>query len=254
MSDKKEPQIPYVGITGVTCDRDVGTIERCAALLRRQLPSHRLMAGVLVSRKTMLGMVPGNPARYPPIGRVGAMLRRLCNAGAWPVVHYNTSSAEAAHQQSELEEILDLGPVTAIQLNLQHPHLLALRSVSASRGAAFILQVRQPNADAAETQANAFREVCDWALLDPSGGRGNSVDTGQVDALTAIERTGVGVGVAGGLDGNAESVLRVKNYQRALATALSVDAESRLRDTNDALDGGLAVAYTSAMADALRSD
>jgi hypothetical protein len=82
---------PYIGITGFVSAADILCAAECAETVRTVVPSHRLMAGVLVSWRGLAG-IQHTSRRYPRIETVDGILRKLLHAGCWPVVHYNTSN------------------------------------------------------------------------------------------------------------------------------------------------------------------
>lgn len=215
---------PYIGVTGVVTAEDVAALRRCVALLPT---GYRLMAGVLVSAKTLCDE-PTTNARYPRFDDVPGLLTALADAGCWPVVHFNCRAGLREH----LQALAGLDAVRGLQLNVGNPDLATVSAFKEWRpDVELILQVNAAAQDESGTltKASALRymdrydSVADFALVDASGGRGKAMDLSLATSLAPMRR---GMAFAGGFGpGSFESV-------HALCQAgarPSFDAETRVR-------------------------
>ncbi len=261
---------PYIGITGVVCDADVLTIAECAAIVRRRAPSHRLMAGILVSAKTLRGEATTN-RRYPLYGDVDRLARAIDYAGAWPVIHYNTR-ATGDELASELRTLVTDNEIGGVQLNVVSPDPAVVRRFAETfTDVEVILQINRGALGASPVPADAMVYTRAYpgvrhALLDLSAGNGAVVDVkfaARVARAWPLFNTGARLGVAGGLGPECALTLGelrdVLDYDRF--SELSFDAESRVRVPvadpiegeryQDALDHDKAILYVNAVCDAL---
>lgn len=275
---------PYIGITGVVTDDDVATIRACVPLAP---PSHRLMAGALVSAKTLRGEWAAS-RRYPHASRVEALLAGCADAGAWPAVHYNTR-AEGEVLGLELWSLCNLFPaMRGLQLNVARPDPAVVREFAARHPAVeVIVQVNRaaignddagrPNAAHAVVFASAYVGAR-HALVDLSGGTGSAVDISFAARVTRAWRVLADafadhpcgpprLGVAGGLGPAARVTLAALRDEVVGAQAfgeLSFDAESGVRSPvadptpsekhQDALDAEKARAWVALAARAIRGE
>lgn len=264
---------PYIGITGVVCDADVRTIAECAAIVRQRAPSHRLMAGVLVSAKTLSEEWSAN-RRYPVYDRVEGLLAALRDVGAWPVIHYNTRSDGAFLGAELLTLAMDNDALTGVQLNIASPQVSVLREVADEfPGIEFILQLKRRSivdanvsAWAVLRYAQSYSALAAHALLDFSEGDGVPIDADYAARVVRSWNGAMGttrLGIAGRLGpdcANTLTALRERVGAERFAE-LSFDAESGLRvpvsdprpgeKCQDALDRDKAIAYVNAVCDAI---
>lgn len=263
---------PYIGITGVVTDDDVATIRACVPLAP---PSHRLMAGALVSAKTLRGEWAAS-RRYPHASRVEALLAGCADAGAWPAVHYNTrAEGEALGFELALLSSRLFPAMRGLQLNVARPDPAVVREFATRHpGVEVIVQVNRaaigndPVAASAVIYANKY-EGARHALFDLSGGTGAAVDAAFAARVTRAWRLLGGVptlGVAGGLGPNAGELLAALRAECGPRTfgELSFDAESGVRSPvadptpsekhQDALDAEKARAWVALAARAIRGE
>lgn len=226
---------PSIGVTGVVTMDDVRAIAECVRMLP---PTHRLMAGVLVSAKTLNGE-PTENRRYPKFGAVEELLRALDAVGAWPVVHFNTR----AQLQEQLERLgATLLSMKGLQLNVSRPDPAVVEGFLMQRpDVEFILQVNRSvvPVGATITPRDVFEYIRPYAglakhaLLDLSGGEGREMSAGlAADVLNDWPWPGIVPSFAGGLGPDAGPLLaelasKVRDPRRLLGC--SFDAESRLR-------------------------
>lgn len=233
----------YIGITGFAEPGDLRTARLCATFMPDRV---RLMAGVLVSAKTLRGETSLRRRYFDPsCGNLARYLGALGHSGAWPVVHFNTRArGRALHE--ELCKLLDVVPfLSGVQLNAEHPDPAPLVCLKEQHPyVELIVQLpprcvgARPSVDSVLDYARGYAEIADHFLLDLSCGNGLPLDAAFARELVAAWRLPARLGVAGGLDHESVKGLR--------GLSVSCDSESRLRTPEDALDSGAALAYVLA--------
>lgn len=260
---------PYIGVTGVVTPADVAAVAACVPLIP---PSHRLMAGVLASAKTLRGDAATN-RRYPPFRDVERLLSDLAAVGAWPVVHFNCRDGLDEHLGTLARA---LPSMSGLQLNMVRPDLGAVgRFLRARPDVEFILQVNRgavgPGAPVTAEAIAAYVERCEsaaeHALIDLSGGRGEPMDAALAGEVLRLWGPGwhAAPSFAGGLGPDAGPTLAALGATAARhgwrPTSLSFDVESRVRvpcadpiagePYQDDLDGDLVRGWVSVAAAAI---
>lgn len=235
---------PYIGITGIVTAADLSVVRDCRALMPW---SHRLMAGVLVSAKTLRGE-PTESRRYPVAAQVEAILATCERYGAWPVVHYNTRAVgEALAFELALLSSRLFPSMRGLQLNIVRPDPGVVREFAARHPAVeVIVQMNRAAFGDPPAPADAIIYARDYpnaahALLDLSGGRGADVDTAFAARVARGWPHAARLGVAGGLGPDAEPMLCALRDDLGAErfAALSFDAESRVRvPVEDPIAGG----------------
>lgn len=263
----------YDGIAGFMSPEEVRAVAADSGVIATHGTPHfggrRLAIGVLVSWKTLNGQPAGQPSRYPKLERV----REIIDAAAEPyhhkapwqpetegtvfdlqsrclrIIHYNTREPNLLAQLDRLCEIA--GPnLDGFQLNMVWPPEEDIRSWAQDHPTMrIILQVnrsmfsnvaRKPQLLTGEIARRYYPWITD-ILFDMSSGTGAPADLDEASAaLVALyeafggaEKGGLGIGLAGGLD--PVSVWNLKPLFERWPD-LSIDAEGRLRDKNDAMD------------------
>lgn len=220
---------PYVGVTGfMSC----AEVTEALAIVPRE-SARRLMVGVLMSSKTLLGQTNKWSGRYPKKEAIANILvddPRVLN-----LIHYNTDDPETLCVQ--LAEITELsGPnLDGFQLNIAWPPISQIKNWREMYPDQFILlQI----GDGAMAQAasmeqfaklvDAYVPVIDAILIDPSGGKGELLDVSKgAEYLRSVRvHSTLGLGIAGGL---GPETLAILNPLIQEFPELSVDAEGRLR-------------------------
>jgi len=258
---------PYIGITGITSAADCVVAAKCAKLVP---PTHRFMAGVLVSAKTLRGEPTAN-RRYADIRRADDHLRGLAAVGAWPVVHFNCREDLPFY----LGALAGRLSMRGLQLNVEawpDPRLLAhFRCLRPD--VEVILQYRTASHGrdhgGVVRAAAAYEGVAEFVLID--GSMGGGVPLGAADALwfASLARNHrlldarVRVALAGGFGPGVGAVLRGLRQEAGpgLVSRLSLDAESGVRSPvadaipgekgQDVLDEGKALAWVRLAAEVL---
>ena len=250
---------PYIGITGIVTVADLYTVRDCCTLMPW---SHRFMAGVLVSAKTLRGEHTES-RRYPAAAQVEAILAVSAQYGAWPVVHYNTRAIGAVLAM-ELGLLRGMFPsMRGLQLNVVRPDPAAVASfIARYPDVEVIAQMNRAAFGDPPVPADAIIYARDYpnaahALLDLSGGRGADVDTAFAARVARAWPHSARLGVAGGLGPDAGPTLRALRDDLGAErfASLSFDAESRVRvlvedptlgaKHQDRLDRDLALAWVS---------
>lgn len=232
---------PYIGVTGFTARSE---IEAALAALPAET-SYRLMAGVLVSSKTLAGERNRWAHRYPPVSSISRIFSP--NERSLNLIHYSTDSRDTLTDQ--IATLIELGGpnLDGFQFNISWPLPAAIEPTAGRR---VVLQLgrtalEQMDCNPLRTalRLEDYRSIITDVLIDKSGGRGESVCLH--DALEYVQairdrHPWLGVGVAGGLSGSAAEALR------ALLEAeppISIDAEGKLRTPDDRLDLSAVAAY-----------
>lgn len=234
----------FIGITDFTHQSEVDAMRR----ILDDAGSTRLLAvGVMMSYKTLREIETKWALVFPPKEKLAKIFVR--REGVMNVLHYADYDGQTT--LDDLAEALEwAGPgVDAIQLDMiwPDPHMLyELRRIQVARGnlVKFIIQVNRPAMEACENdpekvaqKLNAcYRMAClDYALYDLSGGTGKSLDANRLlPFIFAAERRmpSCAHAVAGGL---GPSTLELLEPLLATRTDISIDAQSRLRPSGDAL-------------------
>lgn len=199
--------------------------------------------GVLASDVTIRGGIDQRyPRRYPPALEIAGIF--VESASALNLVHFHTRTRVGLFD--ELQRVTELAGENChgIQVNQTWPEAKALARFKARYpDKKIILPVTQPAIIEAGDQLTAlvgriadYEGLIDAILLDGSGGGGKKFNpdyTTRVLNATRRNCPGLGLGVAGGL-GPGEM-----DHLRPVAKAipnLSIDAEGKLRDSQDDLD------------------
>ena len=236
---------PYVGITGFMSQDEILSV-----LGSMPKDSNRLlMVGVLASQKTLRGEKNKWPNRYPEVRRISEIFVR--NRQALNLIHYNTKEPESLTEQ--LVEMTKLGGqnLEGFQLNLAWPSRDAILDYHKVCGGKFIVlqiggkafeMVNHSPKELAE-KVSWYQHVVDYVLLDPSGGYAVPFDTEKARTyLQALRGYGLdlGLGVAGGL---SPTTLNLVEPLTSDFPDLSIDADGRLRNSQDNLDLSIASQY-----------
>ena len=238
----------YIGITGFMSQREVRTM---LDLMPKDSP-RKLMVGVLMSWKTLNRLPNKWSNRYPDVNDVSRIF--IDHPAALNLVHYNTKELLTLHYQ--LKDIIkNCGSnLHGLQLNIAWPDPMILENfkelhpdkiiVLQIGERAFELISYSPEILAAKV-AEEYKGLIDYILLDLSGGYGIDFDPAEIaeylDALKKV-RLKIGLGVAGGL---SSSTLRNVEFLISEFPNLCINAEGRLRDSDDDLDLREAGEYVS---------
>lgn len=246
---------PYIGVTGFMDEADVREVLFAFPKDTR----HKLMVGVLASQQTFRGEQNKYPNRYPQKDAIGKIF--VDHPQALNLVHYHTlvSDQMLASEMMAVKHVA--GPhCHGFQLNVRWPSPKALEIYHHASSIGFrpkqdviVLQCgRGAMADIdfvpeqLAKRVSDYKGLVDYVLIDPSGGKGQGFDQhfawACLGELTEYVPD-MGLGVAGGLAAETVETLR------GLLTKhpdISIDAEGRLRDTDDSLKLGAANQYVVA--------
>lgn len=237
---------PYIGITGFMND---GSADRIFVDFKQRRPLSKsapegdriLMIGVLASLKTFYGELNKYPNRYPAIKEINEIF--ICSpSNVLNLIQYNTGYTETLYPQmvalTEMASNMD-----GFQLNIAWPDEDQLRAYKKHYpDKIIVLQVGRKALDMAKkvlglkTCLTGYKGLIDYVLFDPSGGKGEPFDVLEILPCLRVARNvfgkSVGLGVAGGLSSKTLGVLNpvIKEFPD-----ISIDAEGRLRDSNDHL-------------------
>ncbi len=258
---------PYVGVTGFTACEQVEEVLKVFPKLTgktmgdwEQLPV-MLMAGVLVSSKTMRGGINRWPERYPEIGKVEEIIPH--DPRVLGLIHFNTDAEDIASELKDLFDILGYPKnIDGVQLNVPWPEPAEVREFwhqyfrdSGDHEPYIVLQVGEDafamtNHDPTTLSVwlHDYQGIVDYVLLDPSGGEGKRFDPFELyPYIKEIRARGINIdiGVAGGLSDICYShcLPILEQFPET-----SVDAQGGLRDkATDRLDLDRAVQYAQTM-------
>ena len=245
--------IPYIGITGFTTREEVETV--LAAF--PESPDRLLMCGVLLSNALMSGEASDAPNRCPTPDAIASIFSE--DPRCLNLVHYRPRAG--VNLTDALTRATETGGPNChgIQINATRgvpwPDPAALvefrercqpRRIVFQAGREAMASVDGDPVRLAQRCAEYTGIVTD-VLVDASEGLGLPLDAARsAEYLSAIEETApdISLVVAGGLHaGNIEELLAPLLPRWA---GVSIDAEGRLRNADDRLDVGAAVAYLRA--------
>ncbi len=225
---------PYVGVTGFMSKNEV---EEALKVVPRN-SKRRLMVGVLLSDKTLRGERNKWPGRYPKkenISEIFTSYPQVLN-----LIHYNTDYPDTLSLQlAEITKIADPN-FDGFQLNTAWPPIAELwRYRNANPNKFLLLQMGDKalkKIDSYGCLAESYLEdrftdyswVIDAVLVDPSGGKGQPLNSAKgakyLRGLRAYPL--LGIGIAGGL--GPDSLRLIEPLLREFPN-LSIDAEGKLR-------------------------
>ena len=244
---------PYIGITGF-CSRS--EIDAVLASVPAE-PNRLFMCGVLLSNALLSGEPSDAPNRCPPPDRIAAIFSddpRCLN-----LIHYRPRpGADVADALTRATEVG--GPhCHGVQINATRgapwPDPVALAAYrERCRPSRIVFQAGREAMESANHQPDELAHRCAAysglvtdVLVDASEGLGLPLDAARsADYLAAIRDAApeLGLVVAGGLhSGNISELLSPLLPEWS---AVSIDAEGRLRDDADHLNTEAAVAYLRA--------
>lgn len=244
---------PYIGITGFSSADEVAAV--VAAL--PATPARRLMCGVLLSNARLTGQTGGAPNRCPPPDTIAGIFSD--DSRCLNLVHYRPrAGANLADVLARATEIG--GPhCHGVQINATrgmpwpNPSLLAdyrrrgePRRIVLQLGREAMASVGG-DPDALARRCAEYSGIVTDVLVDASEGLGIPLDAERsrpyLETIATVAPA-LGLAIAGGLCAD--------NLPTLLAPLLpnwagvSIDAEGRLRDSDDRLDIAAATAYLGA--------
>ncbi len=245
----------YVGVTGFMRPGEI----TATLTVWPETTERKLMVGILVSSKTLMGVQNKWPGRYPHVNVVSKLLvddPRVLN-----LVHYNTDHPDRLG--ADLKTMHEsFGPhLHGFQLNMVWPEPSALLDyrMAGHTDSFIVLQIgaralREFDGSNTLHLANQlaykigrYEECADAILIDPSGGLGLPFDPVKAMLyLRAITDKGIaiGMGVAGGLGPNRMDLDPLGELFEVFPR-LNIDAEGKLRTPHpeDALNVAAVLMY-----------
>lgn len=235
--------IPYVGITDFTQFNQVEDMSYIFDISHdRQCPWRRLHVGVMMSRKTLLGIETRWSNAHPRKETIASIFRspKVMNC-----LHY--ADYEMIDLTVNLEKAIEWGGggINAVQLDMAWPDLDAIEAAvfHAGKELEVILQVGSraieeagDDPDKVARKVERYAHFIDFVLLDKSSGKGVPMDA---EALAPFVRTlkqacpDLGIAVAGGL--GPDTINLVKPLVAEFPD-LSIDAQGKLRPSGSAID------------------
>jgi len=236
---------PYVGITDFTSE---GQVEAMLSLFQKVKPrgmNRVLHAGVMMSRKTLLGIETKWSEIFPPKETIASIFG-IDSEDLLNCLHYAdyTQSVDLARELSEAIYYGGIG-IQAVQLDMvwPDPGMVADAVHRSRKRLEVILQIGERALDEAHNNPPLvaemladYEDVIHRVLLDKNMGRGKGLDAEfLLPFLRAIREKlpKLGLVVAGGL--GPETLHLVEPLVKELPD-LSIDAQGKLRPSGDATD------------------
>ena len=244
---------PYIGITGFTVPEEVAAVIRSLP----SSPERLLMCGVLLSNALLDGGTSDAPGRCPSPGSIAGIFSN--DPRCLNLVHYRPRAE--ANLADVLARAMAIGGENChgVQINATKgapwPDPIALQEFrDRCQPGRIVLQVGGEAMRAAESRPDeiarrcaSYESIVTDVLVDASEGMGVPLDAQRtIRYLAAIAEAAprIGLVVAGGLCAdNLDALLSPLLPEWA---EVSIDAEGRLRNSDDMLDVAAAVAYLKA--------
>ncbi len=233
---------PYIGITDFTTPKESKMmLDFFAEVTEYKLP-HKLMVGVMMSRKTLCGLPTKWGSVFPAKEKVSEIF--IEHPLAMNTLHY--ADYDGVDVKNNLFEAIRWSGrnVHALQLDMIWPPAEALKELRGQYPSLkIVLQVGTNAFDeisnspaALLSQLEEYKKNLDYVLLDRSMGRGLGMNPdlhlSHFQILSSMQRD-LGIAIAGGLGPNTVQVIEtlVAEFPN-----LSIDAQGKLRPSGNALD------------------
>ncbi len=246
--------ISYIGITDFT---NPVQVKRMASVWARHATarhaSRRLHVGVMMSYKTLRGHPTKWSSAFPPKERIAEIFS--ASSATWNCLHY--ADYQGIDVYASLTKALSCGGpgLHALQLDMvwPNPEHIACARLTHAGGLDVILQIGTPafhavgdNPAILVERLREYGNTIQYVLLDKSMGRGVGMDARALLPFLRVIQAQIphlGLAVAGGLGPYSMDLLDPLLPEFA---HISIDAQSRLRPSKDALhpiDWNMAEAY-----------
>lgn len=233
---------PYICVTGFDHPKQIDQLGSFEA------NNHRIVCGVLVSHRTLLGE---SKSRYPCEEDVVKIARNVRAFEYVLAIHYCPKGNPANVAADDVEEICGLAKPSIIQLNCGNPVVIEamLKALPKDRTPEVVFQMNRTilgrHGDKHSSVIEYFKKIggnhsYNHCLYDMSGGKGIGIPKEGFawddkvrhhnDLCGMIGKHGLIPGVAGGLN--------PRNVADAIGTfgkSISIDCESGVRDADDKL-------------------
>ena len=231
---------PYIGVTGLVSHREIFEVHNEFEDAGYGLDAkHVPMMGFLVSYKTLNGQLTQN-RRYPKFKDLRSLLESV-PPEVMPMIHYNSRELHTLPEQIEqvftnfYKDYLCMD----VQLNIPWPYTAHVRKIKDKFPEMKIaIQLSQKAMEdlsliGIADRFSTYGKDIDYALIDPSGGRGLDFNLGKSIMIYKELRNSfpwLVVGFAGGLTGE-----NVESKARSIISSVNednfcIDAEGGLRD------------------------
>jgi hypothetical protein len=228
---------PYIGVTGFMSREEV---ERVLEVFPED-SKRKLMVGILASDKTLRGIPNKQPGRYPKPEDIAGIFPK--HPSVLNLVHLHVQEQELVGLFDWLLEVTELGGknLHGFQLNVKWPDTRVLKKYKDLHSSSvFVLQCGSGALESAGNDpkmlARFVRDyvgLCDYVLLDPSGGQGKAfvpeITLAFLDYLYDVLDGVMNIGVAGGLGAPGETTRLLQTIFDTFPD-VSVDAEGKLRE------------------------
>ncbi len=232
---------PYVGVTGFKTREG---IEKAAKSFKENSfdkGSHLAMFGFLVSYKGM--QQPWKAGRTAPAASMVSELASHVPKWGLAMMHYHTPHYDYMHLGvkrlfKKFGDMYGQGICSAVQLNVDWPRINQLDLIKNDFPQMQIVLQFPKRATKGMTmddilgRAKSYDEFVDYALIDPSGGKGKEFEISEgidfMNRLYDVMPTTV-IGIAGGFFGdNVEA--RVRKIRADYPADFCIDAEGKLME------------------------
>lgn len=235
-------KIPYIGITDFMTFEQVLHMRRVLKSNIKSGQQRRLHVGVMMSRKTLNGLETKWTDAFPPKETIEHIFSR---DDVMNCLHYADYKSVDVWQNLLMAISWGGVGINALQLDMvwPDPGQIERAVVSSQKHLEVILQVGQDAIDQAHNNPQEvvqrlrdYRGIIEYVLLDKSMGRGVGMDArGLIPFVHAIKEAlpTISIAVAGGLGPNSVKLVEPLIEQ---FPDISIDAQSKLRPSGDALD------------------
>lgn len=241
----KEKPKPYVGVTGLITPTEVAQVATDFREAGLSMKSGYIPAlGFVVSNWRL-----DNPMKAgwqcPAAADLPSLARQTVVLSALPIIHYRTSNPrdidEELSRLFSMDGMYEKGYCRAVQLNVDWPPPDVMQRL-ATRWPAMLSVLRLSDTAMSSMsvedvlrRCTEYNSVIDYIFIDPSGGRGRSLELSKtIELMIALRETlpAKRLGVAGGFDGQA-ILAQVPVLKKAFSDDFSLDAQGRLRTDRD---------------------
>lgn len=235
---------PYIGVTGIAAEPDARTVAEIFQQYLNNHDTHEGMAGFLISQNIL-----NKGTEHPKLKLLPVLLQTTGKTGQ-NCIHYipydSTSLGQQVNELFSINEIYNRKLSRTIQLNMRRsdpwPSTNALDkmkdkfpdlNVILQLNAQILDHESQPDI---ANQLKERKELIDYVLIDPSGGKGIAIDPSTVVRFYRISRHVLPdkpVIFAGGFDNNnVVKLLQILN-NLLRTNKFGIDAQSGLRQNNN---------------------
>jgi len=235
---------PYIGITGFKTVEEITAAKDAFAENGIENKGYLAMFGFLCSQKK-LDDINLEGTQSPALSRIPELASGL-PAWALPMMHYHTKEKDTLDDQVkrlfQINDLYNRRICNSVQLNVDWPSIRSLGNIiSEMPGMKIVLQfpnraIEGLSIGEIAAKAGKYAKLASYALIDKSGGKGVSLDTGfSTDLMLALREAmpNTRIGLAGGLSGENVAGI-ISGVSEKFDEPFCIDAQGRLR-TEDKL-------------------